>query len=60
MSSFCLVDSGTGPEGTQELESHADRGVSLSLVHLPPGVRLLTYRSDEKGSLQLGEPLTPR
>ena len=30
--------------------------MSLSLVHLPPGVRLLTYRGGEKGDLQPGAP----
>ena len=51
------IEPGTGPEGPQELESHADRGVSLSLVHLPPGVRLLPYRSGgEDGKLQPSAP----
>ena len=51
------IGPGTGPEGPQELESHADRGVSLSLVHLPPGVRLLPYRSNgEDGRLQPSAP----
>ena len=45
---------GTGPAGTEELESRADWGVSLSLVHLPPGVQLLTYRSGKAGRLQPG------
>ena len=45
------------------MESHAGWGVSLSLVHLPPGVRLLTYyRSMQTKDLELsahkysGEP----
>ena len=38
-----------GRRVTQELESHADRGVSLSLVHLPPGVRLLHVPQQWRG-----------
>ena len=51
----CCCCAGTGPDGLQELESREGCGVSLSLVHLPPGVRLLVYhRAKGAESLQLG------
>ncbi len=48
----CCV-AGTGPDGLLELEKNrAGWGVSLSLVHLPPGVRLLMYHR-AKGTMTL-------
>ena len=47
-----VVTAGTGPDGLQELERHAGCGVSLSLVHLPPGVRLRMYHR-KKGTTNL-------
>ena len=45
---------GTGGAGTDELESRDDWGVSLSLLHLPPGVKLLIYHGLKAGGLQYG------
>ena len=46
---------GTGPQGLHEVESGGGWGVSLSLVHLPPGVQLLPYyRAEGTMTLQHG------
>ena len=50
----CALWAGTGPEGTLELEDDVDLCWSLSLLHLPPVVELLTYRSVKAGRLEPG------